>query len=101
MNNITRLQYNTIAYLASRQDKPLMFHVSLYINSDKQDTYSLYFTFDDINFDYVQTGKGRRKTYKTLDDAYLDVVRVDIENPVMLVTAEHNIIDHENWSDDD
>lgn len=101
MNSITKLEFNTIAKLASRSDKPLLFHVSLYINSDKQDTYSLYFTYDDINFDYVQTGKGRRKTYKTLDDAYQDVVRVDMENAVMLVTSEHNVIDHTNWNDDD
>ena len=91
------LQFNTIPYLASRPDKPLIFHASLYIFTDELDTYSLYFTYDDVNFYYVQNAEGRRKIYKTLDDAYLDVCRVDLENGVMLVTSQHSLVDVENF----
>lgn len=82
------IRFNTVAHICSQRDKPIMFHVSLCVFSGRE-RYSLYFTYDDVNFDYVQTGKGRRKLYLTLDEAYQDVYRIDPENGVLLVTRQH------------
>lgn len=92
--------YNTVESLADRTDKPIMFHVSLYIISDLLDSYSLYFTFDDVNFYYIQREDGHRKLYRTLDAAYIDVCKIDGLNGVMLVTPERNTVGAEYSADD-
>ncbi|TXI36068.1 MAG: hypothetical protein E6Q59_10010 [Nitrosomonas sp.] len=82
------IRYNTVTYLCSQRDKPIMFHLSP-CNVQNRFRYSLYFTFDDEKFDYIQTGKGRRKLYSTIDDAFQDVYRIGSDSAVMLVTYQH------------
>lgn len=93
------IKFNTVESLAKRSDKPILFHVSLHIISDLLDCYCLYFTYDDINFRYIQTKSGHRKLYRTLDLAYVDVKNIDRDG-VMLCTSEHDQLDHDNWADD-
>lgn len=84
------MHYNTITRLMTKRAKPRCWFLSLYQDDYNEPRYTLLFTYGDNEPDFIQDSKGYRKTYKTMEAAYADVCRVDLENAVMLVTLQFN-----------